>query len=260
MSMNVSMVLGPAVAGLLVATVGVGATVAFDAATFLVSGLTLLRLRPRPVPASARTSFVAELKGGLAEVRQRQWVMATLVLFSAYHALVIPAIYVLGPSYAEQERGGAGAWGIITAGFGIGAVLGGVVALRWRPERTGLFIAGFVTVAGFQAVIVTAALPTLVVAGLEALTGLCVAVGFTLWDTALQQHVPPEAQSRVSSFDHLISVALMPVGYIFMGPLALAVGVHTTSLLATVITIAVGLAVLAVPAQRRLTAVRVGWP
>ena len=52
LSANLAMVAGPALAGLLVATVGSGATLAVDAGTFVVSALTLGALRPRPVPPS----------------------------------------------------------------------------------------------------------------------------------------------------------------------------------------------------------------
>jgi len=257
LSMNVSMVLGPTLAGVLVATTGAGATVAFDALTFVISGLTLMRLRPRAAAPSEGETFRQQLVGGFVEVRTRSWVVATLVLFSAYHALVLPGIYVLGPKIAEDERGGAGAWGIISSGFGLGAVLGSLIALRWRPRHPGVAIALLLTVASAQALIVSSPLPTLAVAALEAVTGVCVSIGFTLWETALQQHIPSGAQSRVSAFDHLVSVALMPVGYAVMGPLAETLGYREAGLLATVVSAAVGLAVVAVPGQRRLTAVPV---
>jgi MFS family permease len=255
LSMNVSMVFGPALAGVLVALTSPGVVVAVDAGTFVVSGLTLLRLRPRAVVPATGAGFREQLVGGWREVRTRAWVVGTLGLFSAYHALVIPAIYVLGPAYAQDERGGASAWGLISAGFGAGAVVGSLLALRWRPHRPGVAIGATILLAGCQAVIVVSPVPTLVVAALEALTGVCVALGFTLWETALQQHIPAEAQSRVSSFDHLVSVALMPVGYAALGPVAETLGVGRTATLCTLVTVAVGALVLSLPAQRRLSAV-----
>lgn len=255
LSMNVSMVGGPALAGVLVALTSPGVVVAVDAATFVISGLTLLRIRPVPVPPAAGEGFRAQLAGGWREVRTRAWVLGTLGLYSAYHALVIPAIFVLGPAYAQSDRGGAGDWGVISAGFGTGAVLGSLVALRWRPTRPGIAIAGSLLVAGCQAVVVVAPLPTTAVAALEAVTGVFVALGFTVWETALQQHIPSEAQSRVSAFDHLVSVALMPVGYALLGPVSVALGVGSTALLCTAITVGAAVLVLALPAQRRLTGV-----
>ncbi|MGB8649374.1 MAG: MFS transporter, partial [Mycobacteriales bacterium] len=117
---NVSMVLGPAVAGVLVAVLGPGGAVAADAGTFAVSAATLLALRPRPVRREGSQHFLADLAGGWREVRSRDWVWTTLLSFSAYHALVLPALFVLGPRVAEQLRGGSAAWGAISAGFGAG--------------------------------------------------------------------------------------------------------------------------------------------
>ncbi len=255
LSLNVSMVVGPATAGLLVAVLGPGATLALDAGTFVVSAVSLLFLRPRPVPRVGGHSFRADLAGGWRHVRRRTWVWSTLVAFSAYHALVLPALFVLGPQYAEDHRGGSSAWGLISSGFGAGAVVGTLVALHWRPTRPGLLIGAALAVASTQAVVVTSALPTATVALLEAVTGVGVALCFTVWETALQQRIPSHAQSRVSSFDHLVSVALMPVGYAVMGPLADLIGLQPTAVAASLVSLAVALAVGLSPALRGLVAV-----
>ena len=221
-----AMVVGPAAAGVLVATVGSGATLAVDAVTFLVSTLSLLLLRPRqaPRPVGPAESFWGSLAGGWREVRSRSWVWSILLAFGAYHALVLPTLFVLGPAYAEDHRGGPSAWGVISAGFGIGAVLGSLLSLRWRPARPGLVLALALTAACAQAWLGVSPLPTLWVAALEAATGVCVSLCFTVWETALQERIPAHAQSRVSSFDYLGSVVLMPVGYVLVGPVAHLVG------------------------------------
>ena len=74
------------------------------------------------------------------------------------------------------------------------------------------------------------------------------------WDTSLQQHVPREALSRVSSYDALGSWVLMPIGFAVVGPIASLVGTRETLIGASAL---VGLAVLAMAATaeiRRLTA------
>lgn len=255
LSTNVSMVLGPAAAGVLVAVVGPGATLAVDAGTFVVSALTLLMMRPRPIARSAGEGFRAELKGGWHQVRSRTWVWATLVSFSAYHALVLPAIFVLGPQVAEEFRGGSASWGLISTGFGSGAVLGSLLAMRWRPRRPGLVIGLSITLASAQGAICASPLPTWSVALLEAVTGVCVALCFTVWETALQERIPADAQSRVSSFDHLVSVALMPLGYAAIGPLASAIGLRTAGVVATLVSGAVAVTVALSPSVRGLGAV-----
>jgi hypothetical protein len=88
---------------------------------------------------------------------------------------------------------------------------------------------------------------------LEAAAGIGVALCFTVWETALQQRIPAASQARVSSFDYLASVTLMPVGYAVIGPAASAFGVRVTSVGATAVTAGVVVAVL--PALRGLSAV-----
>ena len=254
LSANVSMVVAPAVAGVLVATIGPGGALLVDAATFVASALTLALLRPRAQVRGEKAHFLADLAGGWREVVTRSWVWTTLLAFSAYHALVLPALFVLGPQSAEQLRNGASSWGWITAGFGVGAVTGSLVALRWRPTRPGLLIGVSLCLASSQSAICTSPLPTWTLAVFEAVTGVCVALCFTVWETALQERIPAAAQSRVSSFDYLGSLTLMPVGFVLVGPAADAFGVRTTAVWASVLTGAVCLAVAATPGLRRLRA------
>jgi MFS family permease len=260
LSANASMVVAPALAGVLVAWLGAGGTLAVDAATFVVSAGSLLLLRPRPVPPADGASFLADLAGGFREVRSRAWVWTTLLAFSAYHALMLPALFVLGPLVAVDIRSGASSWGWISSGFGIGAVIGSLVAMRWRPSRPGRLIGLSLSVASAQAAICASSLPTWTVAALEAVTGVGVAVCFTVWETQLQQHIPPSAQSRVASFDHLGSLTLMPLGFAAIGPVSDALGVRTTAVGASVATAAVCLLVAASPGLRALRTAPVSSP
>lgn len=249
---NVSMVAGPAAAGVLVAVLGPGGALAVDAGTFAVSALTLAALRPRPAAPADGTGFRDQLAGGFREVRSRSWVWSTLLAFCAYHALVLPSLFVLGPQVANDIRDGASSWGVISAGFGVGAVAGSLLALRWRPTRPGLVIGLTLSLASAQAAICAAPLPTWSVAALEAATGVCVSLCFTVWETALQERIPPRAQSRVSSFDYLGSLTLMPVGFVLVGPVAERLGTRTTAVGASLIGAAVCLAVAASGGLRSL--------
>jgi MFS family permease len=242
---NTAMVVGPAVAGLLVAVAGAGTAVAVDAGTYVVSAVALLFLRPRPVPPADGEGFLSQLRGGWFEVQSRTWVWSIILSFTAYHALVLPTLFILGPAYAESDRGGAAAWGVISAGFGLGAVSGSLLALRWRPSRPGLVVAGALCMGATQCAVVVSPLPTLVVAALEAVTGVGVAVCFTVWETALQERIPAAAQSRVSSFDYLGSLTFMPLGYLLVGPAVDALGNGRTAAVCTLITLAVAAVVAA---------------
>jgi hypothetical protein len=82
--------------------------------------------------------------------------------------------------------------------------------------------------------------------------GIGVTAFFTLWEVSLQEHIPGEALSRVSSFDYLASTILMPVGTAVVGPLAASVGTQETLLGMSAVGIACALCFLAVPSVRSL--------
>ena len=127
-------------------------------------------------------------RGALAHVAD--W---GLVAMSTYHVFVLPSVFVLGPALAEEQLNGASSWAAIVACFGIGGVLGNVVALR-LPLRRPVFTAALALVgASTQAAIIGSGLGTVGIAGLELLAGVCVALFFTLWDLSIQEQIPAHA-------------------------------------------------------------------
>jgi hypothetical protein len=80
----------------------------------------------------------------------------------------------------------------------------------------------------------------------------------TLWETTLQQHVPVEARSRVSSYDWFGSLAFQPLGYALIGPLAGVVGISAALYLCGALEIAGIGALLAVKDVRTLRRVSSG--
>jgi MFS family permease len=254
-------ILGPVLGGFLVAYGGgPGGAFLFDAATFAVSIACLVPLRPRLVadrlrdedPEASTTHFLASLREGWSEVRSRPWVTAFLSGMASYHAVVLPAIFVLGPVLAARELDGARSWAVITAGFGLGSVLGDLLLLRWRPSFA-LRVASLMLIgASCQAAFIGSGLGTWPIAGLEVLAGVCVTGTFTLWETSLQEHVPDRALSRVSSYDYLTSAGLIPLGNLIIGLVTAAIGLHHALLAMTVVGVAAAVAIACVPAVRRL--------
>lgn len=249
------LVLGPALAALLVAVAGTGAALLVDAATFAISVGCLIPLRPAAVErleSEQGQDLLAGLRGGWREVRQRPWVVRFLGAMGVYHVVVLPSIFVLGPVLADRELGGPEAWAPITAAFGLGSIIGDAILLRWRPGRPLLAAAACLIGGSCQAAIIGSGLPVAGIAGLECLAGICVTCFFTLWETTLQEQVPERAISRVASYDMLISVGLMPVGTLLAGPIAETAGLQTTLVWMSVIGVASALACLASPSVRRL--------
>lgn len=254
MTISGSMVLGPAIGGPLVAIAGAGYAYFADALTFAVSIAALLGVRPRVVERSyeEEPNFLAGLRGGWRAVRSRSWVLAGLASLLAYHVIVLPAIFVLGPVRANDELGGPEAWAVIVGAFGVGGVVANLTLLRWRPPRPMSVSLSLLVVASCQAAIVGSPLPVWAIAALEAVAGVAVAGYFTLWETSLQEHIPEHSLSRVSSYDFLVSVGSLPLGAALAGPVSEAVGLEATMYGMTAVGIACALACLSVPGVRAL--------
>jgi MFS family permease len=259
LTFSVASVAGPVLAAALVAGAGPGGALLFDAATFAVSVALLLPLRPRVVEAHADEDevagtdhFWAGLRGGWREIRSRSWVLAFLAGMATYHAVVLPAVFVIGPVLADAELDGARSWAIITAGFGIGCIIGDLVFLRWRP-RFALRVAALLMIgASCQAAIIGSGLTDWGIGGLELLAGICVTGMFTLWETSLQEHIPERSLSRVSSYDYLSSAGVIPLGNLLTGAVAAAYGVHGTLAGMSVVGLLVAVLVASVPGVRTL--------
>jgi predicted MFS family arabinose efflux permease len=248
-------VAGPALAGVIIAAAGSGEAIAVDAGTFVVSALCLARLRVGTVPdegADELEPFLAGLRAGWHEVRSRAWLSWGLVAMSSYHVFVLPAVFVLGPTLANRELDGPSSWATIVACFGVGSVIGNVLALRLPLPRPVFMAAIGLVGASTQAVIIGSGLGTAGIAALELLAGVCVALFFTLWDLSIQEQIPPRAVSRVSAYDFSVSVGLMPLGMAVCGPIADAIGLHATLRWMSAVGIVSALAWLAQPSVRAL--------
>ncbi|HSN05820.1 MAG TPA: MFS transporter [Candidatus Angelobacter sp.] len=227
LSSNVAGILGTAVGGALVATIGSGWALAIDAATFAVSALLLRLVRAhRPAPRTAAQGTLADLRDGWQEFVARRWVVVIVVLAAVSNVGFSAAIGVLGPVQADAALGGAAPWAVIVAAFGLGTVAGVVVALRLRPRRPLVVATAILPVMALPVAAMAPPTSVALIAGLAFLGGVAADVFGVLWDTALQQHVPGESLSRVSAYDWFGSMALVPLALAAAGPLVAAVGVE----------------------------------
>ncbi len=115
-------------------------------------------------------------------------------------------------------------FGVLESVGGLGAVIGALVGIRWKPEhplRVGLLlILMWPVMAGSLAL--NAPLALVIVFALA--TGFGFSLTMIWWETALARHIPAYALSRVSAYDWMGSLALLPIGFAIAGPLANAIG------------------------------------
>jgi MFS family permease len=212
---------GPALATGLVLTVGTGWAFAVDSATFVVSALLLALVRPRQRgERGPRTTLLAELRDGFREVRSRTWVWVTIAVFGFQNVCAFACYVVLGPTVAGERWGDPALFGWLAAAVGLGTAVGSLLALRWRPRRP--LVTGILLSMPFCLMLTTVAIGVPLAAGLAlgVLTGVGIALFGVWWQTALARRIPPAALSRVTSYDWMGSLALLPIGYVIVGLLA----------------------------------------
>jgi MFS family permease len=229
MSNNVAEFAGPALATALVLGAGAGWAFALDAATFLLSAGFLVGVHPRPrgtpAPTAAKRSTLwSEMRDGSREVRSRVWVWATLAAFCVALFCGLAPWFVLGPVVAREQYGDLAVYGVVAAALGLGTIVGSLVGIGWRP-RYPMRLAMLAIMLWPTASILYAAGVTLaIVIPVTVVAGSGIALFDVWWQTALAERIPPELLSRVTSYDWMVSLALVPLGYALAGPLAGALG------------------------------------
>lgn len=244
-------VVGPALGGLVVAAFGAPVGFAVNAASFVASMVTVLRIRARAERAPRR-GMLTELGDGWREIRSRDWLLWGVLAATVYH-VANGVVLVLVQVVAIRDLGGAGAAGVIAAAEGLGGVLGAGVALRLRfarPLRAGWLALVLMSV-WVLSYVWPAALPAVIAGAILGYGGL--SFFSVAWDTAIQDHVPHAVLARVTSWDTLTSFLGMPLGSALAGPLSHAFGIDPVLVCCAGGLLAASLAPLGAAGSRRLT-------
>ena len=245
---------GPGIGGLVVTVASPAWALAGDAATFACSALLVASLHVGTAARSHSQSMRADLREGWREVRSRTWMWTIIVYFGLYQLTLFPTLLVLGPVVADDELGGATAWGLILAFQAVGSLAGGLLALRIRFERPLVATVVLAMLLPWLLYLLAVPAPLALLLGFTLVASACLTLDDAVWSATLQRHIPERAISRVSSFDWLGSVALNPIGYLLVGPLSGSIGVSETLVLAATVNTVAALIVLVLPAVRGLGA------
>jgi hypothetical protein len=178
-----------------------------------------------PAPATALVLGLTPAAAfGFAEVRSRAWIWATLAAFCVALFFVLAPWFVLGPIVAREQYGDIAVFGILSAVFGAGMVVGAIAGIRWRPRYPMRLAMTFVLALPAGIGLYASGLPLELVGPAIWLSGVGVALFDVSWVTALAERVPPDKLSRVTSYDWMVSLGLVPIGYVLAGPAAAELG------------------------------------
>lgn len=225
---SAALMLGAALAGLLVAAVGPGATLALDALSFALASFLIAGIRARSQARPEQASLWTDLRIGWSEFTSHAWLWTIVLQFSVLMMGVEALFGLVGPATARDLLRGAPDWGFIMACFGAGTIAGGGLSLRFPIERPMLVatLAIFFWAPLPILLSLPAALPWL--AGAAFVMGMAAQLFGVLWYTTLHTRIPPERLSRVSAYDQLGSIVLAPLGVVIAGQLYESIGGRAT--------------------------------
>ena len=243
---------GPALGGVLVAAIGPGQAFLADSLSFLIALTAVAMIRPRPRARSESTRLSDEVLAGLRFIGSERWLWVSLVAATAWLLVYVGPLEVLLPFLVRNKISlDARALGLVFAAGGVGAMtFAYVVGHKGLPQRALVLMYAVWSLSMFA--LATLGLATALWQAMLAsffIFGL-LSTGEIVWQTMLQRRVPNELLGRVASVDWFASAALVPISFVFTGPIAGAVGAANTVLGAGLIGGALMAALIALPTIR----------
>ncbi|MEU8158456.1 MFS transporter [Micromonospora sp. NPDC048986] len=243
-------IVGPPLAGLLIAWVGPVWVIAIDAATFAVLALTY-RLALPANGGPTRDESGASRTAGFAVIRQSPALLGLLVLSLGFFFLFGP-VYVAMPIHITDDlHASATLFGAYYAAFGVGGLAGGLVAgyLRGWPLRTTTI--GIVVAFGVALLPLGLGVPVGVSLPAFALAGFIWAPYMSTSMALFQRSTSVAQLPAVLAANGAVLVLAVPLGTMLGGPLVGAIGARPTLLLCALAIVALGLTVGAIAISRR---------
>jgi MFS transporter, ENTS family, enterobactin (siderophore) exporter len=250
---NVGWIVGPALAGLLAATIGPGPTIAIDAITFAISAAALLLVR-RPLKPEARTEpthLLADIREGISFVARQPTLRAVIALWTTtsviYAGLTSGLIF-----YVTIDRDlGTGVVGLVLSAFAVGSLGGSLLAARVAFRAVGPVMLVGSVIMGLTLVVVALDVPVVVLVAAAFIAGILNANVLISYLTLRTQLSPDALLGRVGATARTLSVGLMPVGALVAGAMLDAIGGTATLFIMGALSIAAGLGFALIPDLRR---------
>ncbi len=226
---TVGWIVGPAIAGLLAATVGPGVTIAIDAVTFVVSSLAILLVR-RPLRAERHeeTHLLVDIREGIRFVAHEPTLRAVLALWTTTSVITAGLTTAL-IFYITIDRGlGAGVVGLVLSAFAVGSLGGSLVAARLAFRPVGRVMLVGALGMGATLVITAADAPVLLIVAVSLVGGILNTNVLVAYITLRTMLSPDALLGRVGATARTLSVGLMPIGALVTGVLLDAIGGSAT--------------------------------
>jgi MFS family permease len=230
---NAARLLGPSIAGLLIAGVGEGWCFAIDAVSYVAVVASLMAMRVAvPTKERRRTSALNELRDGFRYVWGFAPIRAVLLLLALVSLMGVPYMVLMPVVASEVLHGGADTLGFLMAASGLGALIGALyLASRQSVLGLGRIVAYAALVFGLGLIAFSRSHTLWLSLSLMLVTGLAMMVQMAASNTILQTLVDEDKRGRVMSFYTMAFFGTIPFGSLLAGTLADRIGAPDTILL-----------------------------
>jgi MFS family permease len=238
--------IGPGLGGAIVGAVGTAWAFGIDAASFVVSAISLALMHRTPRTEPTTTSFLEDAREGIRYVRAERWLWITLIAAGVANFFGYAPIGLLVPLLVRETlHASAFELGLVFAAGGIGGVTASLVAGRLGTPKHQIAVMWGAYGAAVVPICAMAFSPNVWFAGVCVVgeVGLII-YGDVLFFSMLQKLVPQQLLGRVSSVLYLMAVGLMPLGTLVAGVVASYIGIRTTLFLGGLLSSATTLVVL----------------
>jgi MFS family permease len=230
MQFTMARAVGPALAGLVLATLGPSFAFACNAVSFLFVIGALLMITPRPPEKVDDHAGVARhFLEGVRYMREREVLAVAILMMTLVVLLGVSMVQLVEPFARHVLDVGAGVYGLLTGGYGAGAVVGGMFMVWFGDSYRRSALAGLGLATMVAGVLLLGLAPVWAVAfGGLFLIGAAQVFTSTSCNTAIQINVDEEYRGRASSVYMMAFFAAAPIGALVGGFLGEVVGLRAT--------------------------------
>src|SRR6476659_5647543 len=236
-------IIGPAIAGVLAATIGPGPTLAIDALSFGLSALGLLFVRRdlRAPVDRPRRRLLTEIREGIDFIAADLTLRTVILFWGATSILLAPLVTALAVHVTRDLGQPASVLGLILASYGVGTVLGSLLTARriGRGRVTEILLGGNLVIGlALLGVAVSVTIPLQIAAAFVG--GVAQSMVLVTYITLRTAYSPDDLLGRIGSTARSISLGLQPIGLLVGGAL-----IDLTSGSATIALIGIAVAAIA---------------
>ena len=250
---NAAMIMGAAIGGIIVATLGSTTGLVIDAATFSIAGIIVLSFsHVVPKRAENDNSMLDDLVHGWRVFLSYRWIVAVVAGFGFITMAWAMGENVLGPLISLKYFNGAKSWAFVLTCESVGFLVGSVIGLKIKLKYPMRFMMAITSTLAIYMWALVRPQSLLFIAASAFIWGIALDLWASVWTTAMVRQVPRESLSRVSSFDAMGSFLFRPVGLMIAGPLSAAIGIPRSMEISAGVVVLVVVLVLLVPEVRNM--------